>query len=473
MPRPRRQPYVLYGVAMLSVVALLATLSIMAFNQVWKHTTPVTMHVSRAGLQLLKGSDVKLRGVIVGDVASISSDGKGAVIALRLDPGQIRDIPENVKARLIPKTVFGEKYVDLVMPTDPSPRHIAAGDVIPQDRSTPALEIDQALNDLLPLLRAVRPQDVNSALSAMASALAGRGNQLGETSVAIDRYLKQLNPQLPQLQHDFQALARVATTYDQAAPALLALLRNLTVTGDTITEKSAALHALLQDVTGTALVTRDFLARNASNIVQVNVVNRNVLALLAEYSPEIDCVIKGTANVLTQIKRARASKHTAAVILELHGPKPAYTYPLDAVEFNDTRGPNCYGLPNPPGPLPTINFKDGTEDDPRFADRNGRSDAQPLTLAYELPGGGATGATGATGAARSPLSSLLAPSDTASAAVAAAAASPSMGDAGSKTEQAWMNSLLGPVLSRPASTVPSIAGLLWGPMARGSQVNLG
>lgn len=183
MPRPRRQPYVLYGVAMLATVALLSTLSIMAFNQVWKHTTPVTMNISRAGLQLLKGSDVKLRGVLVGDVDAITSDGHGAVIKLRLNPTMIRDIPENVSARLIPKTVFGEKYVDLVMPANPSPQHIAAGDVIPQDRTAPALEIDQALNDLLPLLRTVRPQDVNSALSAMATALSGRGEKLGRTTV--------------------------------------------------------------------------------------------------------------------------------------------------------------------------------------------------------------------------------------------------------------------------------------------------
>jgi phospholipid/cholesterol/gamma-HCH transport system substrate-binding protein len=468
MPRPKRQPYALYGVAMLSVIALLTTLSIMAFKQEFTTSTPVTMRITRAGLQLLKGSDVKMRGLIVGDVKSIDSTGDGATIQLQLNPKMIKDIPENVQAQLIPKTVFGEKYINLVTPANPSPQHIAAGATIAEDRSTPALEIDQALNDLLPLLRTVRPQDLNSTLSAVASALSGRGDQLGQTTVKLETYLGKLNPHLPQIQHDFQALAKVATTYDKAAPALLALLRNFTVTSKTITDKSAAFSSLLKDLTGTALVTRDFVARNAQNIVAVNVVNKNFLALLAQYSPEYDCLFKGTANLLPRIKSAKDTTHTAAVRVEFHGPKPAYVYPLDQPEYNDYRGPACYGLPNPPLQLPTVQFKDGTEDDPRFADRNGHTDAQPLNLTYNNPDGGtAVSPLAPLGNAIAPLTStLLGPSS-------AAAASPSMGDAGSANEQLWMDQVLGPILGTPAAKVPAIADLLWGPMARGSQVDVG
>ena len=470
MPRPKRQPFALYGVAMLAVIGMLATLSIMAFKQDFTSVTPVTMRIQRAGLQLLKGSDVKMRGLIVGSVKDIDSTGDGATISLNLNPSMIKNIPENVNAQLIPKTVFGEKYINLVLPTNPSPVHIASGDVITQDHSTPALEIDQALNDLLPLLRTVRPQDLNSTLSAVANALSGRGEELGQTTVKLQNYLSQINPHLPQIQHDFQALAKVATTYDQAAPALLALLRNFTVTSNTITDKSAAFSSLLKDLTGTALVTRDFVARNAQNIVAVNVVNKSFLSLLAEYSPEFDCLFKGAANLLPKVKGTKATKHTAGVEVEFHGPKPAYIYPLDAPEYNDYRGPACYGLPNPPLQLPTVQFKDGTEDDPRFADRNGHTDAQPLNFTYNNPDGGSVTSPLAplapvTGAVNPLTSKLLSPSSVAT-------ASPSMGDAGSAAEMTSMNQILGPILGRPADKVPAIAGLLWGPMARGSEVDV-
>jgi phospholipid/cholesterol/gamma-HCH transport system substrate-binding protein len=471
MPRPKRQPYALYGVAMLAVIGMLATLSIMAFKQEFTSVTPVTMKIQRAGLQLLKGSDVKMRGLIVGDVKNIDSTGDGATISLNLNPSMIKNIPSNVNAQLIPKTVFGEKYINLVMPANPSPRHIASGDVIAQDSSTPALEIDQALNDLLPLLRTVRPQDLNSTLSAVANALSGRGEKLGQTTVKLQNYLGQINPHLPQIQHDFQALAKVATTYDQAAPALLALLRNFTVTSNTITDKSAVFTSLLKDLTGTALVTRDFVARNAQNIVAVNVVNKDFIGLLAQYSPEFDCLFKGAANLLPKVKGTKDTKHTAGVLVEFHGPKPAYVYPLDSPEYNDYRGPACYGLPNPPLVLPTVQFKDGTEDDPRFADRNGHTDAQPLNLTFNNPDGGSVtsplGPLAPVAGALNPLTStLLGPSSVAT-------ASPSMGDAGSAGDLAAMNQILGPILGRPADKVPAIAGLLWGPMARGSEVNVG
>ncbi len=48
-----------------------------------------------------------------------------------------------------------------------------------------------------------------------------------------------------------------------------------------------------------------------------------------------------------------------------------------------------------------------------------------------------------------------------------------MGDAGTKAERDWMNQLLAPIVGRPADKVPAIDSLLWGPIARGTQVNVG
>jgi hypothetical protein len=152
--------------------------------------------------------------------------------------------------------------------------------------------------------------------------------------------------------------------------------------------------------------------------------------------------------------------------VEFHGPKPSYSYPLDAPELGDTQGPNCYGLPNPPLTLPTMQFNDGTQDDVRFAGRNGHTDAVPLSGALQFnstPGpNGTTPADPLAGA----LNKVLGQS-------AATPGSPSMGDAGTASERAEFDQILGPILGRPATSVPAVASLLWGPMARGSQVNVG
>src|SRR4051812_9724424 len=265
----RRNRYELYGVAMLAAATALVVLAVALFNQAFRTVTRVSVQIDRSGLQLLEGSDVKVRGKIIGDVEAITSDGNGARIELRLNPDDARLVPSNSSVRLVPKTIFGEKYVAIQLPASPA-RPLQNGDVIPEDRSQSALEIDQALDDLLPLLRAVRPADLNATLTAVATALSGRGEQLGQTIEHLDGYLKAFNPHLPTLRADMTALAQVSRTYGDAMPPLLDLMRNLTVTSDTVVSQQRQLDAFLGDLTGAADNTRDLLARNADNLVAVN-----------------------------------------------------------------------------------------------------------------------------------------------------------------------------------------------------------
>ena len=54
----------------------------------------------------------------------------GAPITLDIYPDEIRYIPANVRAHIRATTSFSAKFVDLVYPTDPSRKPLAAGTVI-------------------------------------------------------------------------------------------------------------------------------------------------------------------------------------------------------------------------------------------------------------------------------------------------------------------------------------------------------
>lgn len=366
----RHHPYKLYGAGLLAVIVGLVTLSVLFFQQAFTSFDHVTVHVARAGLQLLPGSDVKVRGIIVGSVERISSDGQGADIELQLDPSKAKQLPRNVTVRMLPKTVFGEKYVDLVLPAQPQ-GHLADGAVIGLDRTRPTLEIDQALNDLLPVLRTVSPVELNHTLTALSSALDGRGEQLGRTIDQLDRYLRGFDPQLPQLHHDLATLSDVSHTYASAADPLIQTLGNVTVTSDTIVAEHDQLARFLADVAGAANDTRDLLASSAHNFIAANRLARPVVNLLARYSPEFPCFFRGYAKLVPRIHDAVPKtpglNHAAHVVVEIVPSYPTYSNPIDLPEFGDKRGPHCYGLPNPPMSLPVIHYKDGTQDDPRFA----------------------------------------------------------------------------------------------------------
>jgi virulence factor Mce-like protein len=366
----RHHPYKLYGAVLLAVIAGLVALSVLFFQEAFTSFDHVTVHVQRAGLQLLPGSDVKVRGIIVGDVERITSNGNGADLQLRLDPDQAKQLPRNVTVRMLPKTVFGEKYVDLVLPSQPQ-GHLADGTVIGVDRTRTTLEIDQALNDLLPVLRTVSPVELNHTLTALGSALNGRGAQLGQTIDQLDRYLRGFDPQLPQLHHDLASLSGVSNTYASAADPLISTLGNLTVTSDTIVAEHEQLARFLTDVADASDNTHDLLLTNARNLIAVNRVARPVVSLLARYSPEFPCFFRGYAKLVPRIHDAVPKtpglNHAAHVVVEFVPSFPTYSNPIDLPQFKDKRGPSCYGLPNPPIRLPVIHYKDGTQDDPRFA----------------------------------------------------------------------------------------------------------
>ncbi len=236
----------LYGLAFLAVLALLLSLAVAVYQQAFTSVVPITLEADTLGNQLDPRADVKLRGLLVGEVREVHADGTKAILDIALNPQYVPDIPSDVHARLLPKTLFGEKYVELVAPADTT-RPIQAGDVITQDRTKVGIEVQQLMNDLLPLLRTVQPGELNATLSAFATALEGRGDRIGDNLTRVEGYLRRLNPHMPSLKEDITRFADVAEVYGDAAPDLMRILRNTVTTSHrTIVEKKDQLASALR-----------------------------------------------------------------------------------------------------------------------------------------------------------------------------------------------------------------------------------
>ena len=288
----------LLGVAFLGVLALLLGLAIAIYQKRFVEVVPVTLRTGRVGNQLAAPGDVKLRGLIVGEIRDTTSDGTGARIEIALDPDTVELIPANVEARILPKTLFGEKFVDLIIPATPSTQHIAAGDEISEDRSRTAIETERVFEDLLPLLQAVEPAKLNTSLSAVATALEGRGDALGDNLVRAGTYFRGLNPSLPALTDDLARLADVARSYDASAPDLLRFLANSSVTARTLQDKSDVLADFLEGTTGFAATATDLLQEQGDRMIRLADVSRPTLETLARYSPMFPCLLRGLTEMV-------------------------------------------------------------------------------------------------------------------------------------------------------------------------------
>jgi virulence factor Mce-like protein len=347
------------GVAFLAVIAMLVSLTVALYQKAFTPVVKVTLLTDRIGNQLSAQADVKVRGLVVGTVRGVHARADGASIDLALDPGQVHLIPENVSAQLIPKTLFGEKYVDLVLPKDPAAEHLRSGDVIPQDRSETALETERVLNDLLPLLKSLRPQELSTTLNALSTALRDRGERLGGNLVTAGAYFRKLNPALPQAGADLQGLADLTDNIAAATPDLLRVLDNLSASSRNIVSERAQLDSFLTSTQAFAASARSIVAENEQALVNLSQDSVASLQLIARYSPELPCFLTGLARYEPIVARTFGGDQAGLhITLEATQDNRGYA-PGQEPKYRDTRGPACWKLPHPPVPEPDDMFDDG------------------------------------------------------------------------------------------------------------------
>ncbi|MFJ6671018.1 MCE family protein [Actinosynnema sp. NPDC091369] len=435
----------LLGVVFIAVIALFLSVTVAMYNDAFTDVVKVTLKTDRVGNQLLVDSDVKVRGMVVGQVKGIRTTGDGAELDLALDPDQVRHIPANVSARLLPKTLFGERYVNLVVPAERQDP-LAEGDVIEQDRSSSAIELERVLDDLMPVLQAVQPEKLATTLTAMSQALENRGKPLGETLVQLDAYLGEFNPQLPKLKDGISRLADVSNVYADAAPDLVQALSDATVTSRTLVEQRDNLLALYGTLTTTSLDLNSFLAVNKNNLIQLSDVSRPTLELLAKYAPEYPCLLKGLSEfkpIMDQVFGKGTDEPGLHITLEITASRGKYEPGKDDPEYADKRGPRCYDIVPRPDPFPQYPpegpVKDGSTSPPP---------ARSATDGVLPPNTGTIRDDGTVVSSYSGVPSL----------------------ANSPEEQDFLAALLAPQFGLKEREMPSFTALLLGPLYRGAEV---
>lgn len=418
------------GVMFICLLALGVWFVNAVFTQKFVSYDKVALKTDTVGLQLPSRADVKVRGVIVGQVLKAAPGTDGATLTLGIKPDKIKEIPKDVSASILPKTLFGEKYVELDIPKGANTTtSLKAGDTITQ--TALPFEVEKVLSDLYPLLRTVQPAELNYTLNALATALEGRGEKIGQSFVTLDSYLKRMNPEMPKLINDLRLLSTVSATYADVMPQIAATLRNTVKTGNTLRTKSEKLHSFLQDVASFSNTAKAFLDANGDNLIQLGKVSEPQLALLRRYSPEFPCLLEG---LVRQAPRLGSTFRGFVFHIQLETLKtqPRGYNPGDRQVYGAHNPPTCAGLPNPPGSQAhpynlAPNFNDGVNN-------LGRGDNQRT----------------ATGFSRTSLTSTF---------------------GGTAETTAMVNSLTAPALGVPVDQVPGVTTLLFGPLAAGTEVS--
>lgn len=342
--QPRIKRYLAYGEGIGAVLAgaLVLVLVYAQFRGDFVPRAQLTMLSSRAGLVMDSGSKVTYNGVHIGTVGSISEVkwiGKPAArLVLNVDPRYLDLIPANVTAKITASTVFGNKYVSLTSPKNPSPQRITPNDQI--DATSVTTEANTLFETVTSIAEKVDPVKLNLTLSAAAEALTGLGDKFGQSLVNGNNILNAVNPQMPQVRHDIQQLATLANTYAEAAPDLIDFFKNALTTVHTLNQQQHDLDAALLAATGFGDTAGDVVERSRPYLVRGAADLLPSSELLDEYSPEILCTIRIYNDVYPKFSDAEGGNgYSMRAQSELAGPPNPWTYPDNLPRVNARGGP--------------------------------------------------------------------------------------------------------------------------------------
>jgi len=205
---PRRKPVrwlpLVAGPLVVLVLAAAVFLGLKAAYGGFAHHYDVALTLPRTGEQLQVGSDVRMRGVIIGKVSRVELVDRAAQLVLQID-GQYR-IPSDAQADITLTTLLGAKFVDLRFDAYRGPwlrngQRIRTGHVGP--------ELEDALDDGVSVLQAIRPSDLGTIVGELTSAARGHGSDVARglraNGALSTIFARTLDPQLKAL-HDFDVV---------------------------------------------------------------------------------------------------------------------------------------------------------------------------------------------------------------------------------------------------------------------------
>jgi phospholipid/cholesterol/gamma-HCH transport system substrate-binding protein len=202
------------------------------------------------------------------------------------------------------------------------------------------------------VLHQIDPPKLDAVLGALAEAVRGQGERIGEATTDANQVLLALNPRMGTVRADWRSLKGFSDAYAGAAQDILATLNAASTTATTITDQQQALDALLLNVIGFSRTATNLLAPNENNLVEAINGLEPTTNLLLKYNPEYTCLIVGAKWFLDNGGRDTLGGNGHSVLEDdsLGLGKDPYQYPQNlpivAAKGGPGGKPGCGSLPD-------------------------------------------------------------------------------------------------------------------------------
>jgi len=262
---------------LLVILALVAAAALTLFRSDEQRT--LTAHFPRT-VSVYEGSDVRVLGVPVGKVVSVTPSGTDVAVEMEYDP-EVR-IPADARAVIVAPSIVGDRFIQLTPVYEDGAKVLADSAVLEVDRTSVPLELDQIYSSIDDLTVALGPDGANKdgaltdLLETTAQNFAGQGAQFNQTikdfgklSATLDDNKEELFGSARQLEAFISTLAENDETVRSFNDSLAGVS---TMLADERQELSASLENLsvaLGEVSTFVSDNRDVLGRDITGLNRV------------------------------------------------------------------------------------------------------------------------------------------------------------------------------------------------------------
>lgn len=324
----------------------------------------VNVVLGELGQGVVEGSDVKIRGVLVGEVGSIElTDDMRAIAELVLQPHL--SVPERAVFAPTGKTLLGEKQIEISFDGSVTEGPFLADGATVSDAAR-VVELQDVLGALTDLFEAIDPEDLAVVVSDGFGAFDGQAEAIAQSIDEGKRATEVFVRSLDDQEEGLRDLSLVAETLGQVGSEFNRLGGELNAGLPTITDNQIPLRSLLDDLTRFSRVLNATLVLDRERLDRLIIEGDSVTRMLFAYRPELGELLSGLADYTSYFNQegftAPGVPGVAAGFIQIipafdeeicHNLPPELTDPLPACGGEGGRPP-AEELPEAPTDLPVL-----------------------------------------------------------------------------------------------------------------------
>jgi virulence factor Mce-like protein len=240
-------------------------------------------------------------------VTTVRVEGNNVRVRMRLK--QSVPVPADVRATIVPKSLIGDRYVQLFpVWTDGVPR-ARDGDVIPLERTDIPVEPDEALAALKKFLDTLDPQATGSLITNLAGDLGGNGQRLNDALKGASNLVATLAAKDEQLVHLIDHFDRFTQTLRTRESELGRTMELFATTTDLLAQERRTIESLVANLSSVSTNAFDLVSEHRVRLDRDLTILTRVLQSVRANLGQVEQVLDAGPILVTGIKGAYSKQY--------------------------------------------------------------------------------------------------------------------------------------------------------------------